>query len=149
MGDNRNNGEKVVPLAMAVMLLLCCIMIGLIKQVENDQMEGMVMRELLVQNPSATNCSYGAQVARAQNALMAGLLERRPSVLELASRLVQEDQLYMQARQAIGEQPPSYIDPLGTQLNSNQAENAQNALNQGDIQNTNNNTNPQDPLNNW
>jgi len=105
------------------------------------------MRELLVQNPSATNCSYGAQVARAQNALMAGLLERRPSVLELASRLVQEDQLYMQARQAIGEQPPSYIDPLGTQLNSNQAEHA---LNQGDIQNTNNNnTNHQDPLNNW
>lgn len=149
--DHGNNGEKVVPLAMAVMLLLCCIMIGLIKQVENDQMEGMVMRELLVQNPSATNCSYGAQVARAQNALMAGLLERRPSVLELASRLVQEDQLYMQARQAIGEQPPSYIDPLGTQSNSNQAEHA---VHQGDTQNTinnntNNNPNPQDPLNNW
>ena len=76
---------------------------------------------------------YGAQVARAQNALMAGLLERRPSVLELASRLVQEDQLYMQARQAIGEQPPSYIDPLGTQSNLNQAEHA---VHQGDTQNT-------------
>lgn len=139
--NNRSDGEKVVPLAMAVMLLLCCIMIGLIKQVENDQMEGLAMRELLVQNPSATNCSYGAQVARAQNALMAGLLERRPSVLELASRLVQEDQLYMQARQAIGEQPPSYIDPLGTQSNSNQS--------QGDAQNTTNITDPQDPLNNW
>ena len=84
-------------------------MIGLIKQVENDNMDSMVMRELLVQNPSATNCSYGAQIARAQNALMAGLLERRPSVLELASRLVQEDQLYTQARAAsTTDLPPTY-----------------------------------------
>ena len=47
-------------------------------------------------------------VHRAQNALVVGLLQRRPSVIELSRRLIQEEQLLHGRIRAARDQPPSY-----------------------------------------
>jgi len=88
-------------------------MVTLIKQAEMEQMD--LLRDGILERPDSAGLPLGqSRYSRAQHALYAGLLERRPSVMELAARLVQEDALHAQRRQAANDIPPQYVDPLQT-----------------------------------
>jgi len=55
---------------------------------------------------------------RASHALMTGLSDQRPQMVELANRILQEDRIHNQTVRASRDEPPSYENPLLTASSS-------------------------------
>lgn len=119
--NNNNQPEITWQWALPVMLVpfLCMILLIFEKEQQrilNQQHFPQVSPSDENLPPEVRNSVWG----RASTALMSGLAEQRPQVMELANRLLQEDRIHNQTQRASNDHPPTYENPLSEEVTLSQ-----------------------------